>query len=219
MHERHANPRTCDPQQLPCVGDARQQNSLDLSAIDGEKDSIHEAPQGNSIDLGTQALQDDRSSPDPVVWAPNNPERPINWKNQAKCLNLGLICFFRFLTPLASSIIAPAAYLLLEDLGSDSETIGSFVVSIYVLGYALGPLVLSPLSELYGRLPVYHISNILFTIWNMATALSPNIGAVLAFRLLAGLAGSCPVALGNGSIADCVTRENRGKVSTIFGKY
>lgn len=158
----------------------------------------------------------DRKDPDLVDWAPDDPERPINWSTSAKCLNLGLVSFFRFLTPLASSMVAPVTGEILRDLDTDNETIGSFIVSIYILGYALGPLVLSPLSELYGRLILYHVNNTLFTLWNLGAALSPNVGALLAFRLLAGLAGSCPVTIGNGSIADCVAKEQRGKVMTLF---
>lgn len=166
--------------------------------------------------LDPREKEDEPKDPDLVDWAPNDPERPVNWSTSAKCINLGLVSFFRFLTPLASSMVAPVTGEILQDFNTNNETIGSFIVSIYILGYALGPLVLSPLSELYGRLILYHVNNSLFTLWNLGAALSPNVGAVLAFRLLAGLAGSCPVTIGNGSIADCVAKEQRGKVMTLF---
>ena len=133
-------------------------------------------------------------------------------------MNLGLVFFFRFLTPLASSMVAPVTGLNQSDLGLDSDTIASFIVSIFILGYAVGPLVISPLSEVYGRRPLYHVNNVLFTCWNVGAALAPTWGAVLAFRLLAGLAGSCSVTIGSGSIADCVRKERRGLVITIFRK-
>jgi hypothetical protein len=168
----------------------------------------------------SSTLTDQREETDSnlVDWEVDDPEKPLNWSVSAKCLNLGLVSFFRFLTPLTSSMVAPVTGLILHDFDTDNETIGSFIVSIYILGYALGPLVLSPLSELYGRLPLYHVNNALFTLWNLGAALSPNVGALLAFRLLAGLAGSCPVTIGNGSIADTVAREQRGLVTTIFSE-
>lgn len=174
-----------------------------------ESSSALEAQTSNHKDEGISNLVD---------WATDDPERPLNWSTSAKCLNLGLVSFFRFLTPLASSMVAPATGLIIRDFDSDNETIGSFIVSIFILGYALGPLVLAPLSESYGRLPLYHINNALFTLWNLGAALSPNVGALLAFRLLSGLAGSCPVTIGSGSIADCVARERRGLVTTIFSE-
>jgi hypothetical protein len=171
------------------------------------------------VPLDAQPLeQEDEQDLNLVDWKIDDPERPLYWSTSAKCLNLGLVSFFRFLTPLASSMIAPVTGPILKDFNTDNETIGSFIVSIYVLGYALGPLVLSPLSEMYGRLPLYHVNNALFALWNLAAALSPNVGALLAFRLLAGLAGSCPVTIGNGSIADTVAKERRGLVTAIFSK-
>jgi hypothetical protein len=165
-----------------------------------------------------QSEQDDGQDSNLVDWKIDDPERPLNWSTSAKCLNLGLVSFFRFLTPLASSMVAPVTGLILRDFDTDNQTVGSFIVSIYVLGYALGPLVLSPLSEMYGRLTLYHANNALFTLWNLGAALSPNVGALLAFRLLAGLAGSCPVTIGNGSIADTVAKERRGLVTAIFSR-
>jgi hypothetical protein len=166
-----------------------------------------------------QAEQKDEQDSNLVDWKVGDPEKPLNWSTSAKCLNLGLVSIFRFLTPLASSMVAPVTGLILKDFDTSNEMIGSFIVSIYVLGYALGPLVLCPYSEMYGRLPLYHINNALFALWNLGAALSPNVGALLAFRLLAGLAGSCPVTIGNGSIADTVAKEQRGMVTAIFSEF
>jgi hypothetical protein len=171
-----------------------------------------------SSDKEKTAGQGSEPHPDLVDWETDDPERPVNWSNPKKCVNLGLVFFFRFLTPLASSMVAPVTGLIQSDLGLDSDTIASFIVSIFILGYAVGPLVISPLSEVYGRRPLYHVNNVLFTCWNVGAALAPTWGAVLAFRLLAGLAGSCSVTIGSGSIADCVRKERRGLVTTIFSK-
>ena len=106
-------------------------------------------------------------------------------------------------------MIAPSTESVMHTFSSTSTTLVSFATSSY-LGYAFGPLVLAPLSEIHGRLPIYHICNILFLIFNIACAVSPNLGALIVFRLFAGIAGSCPVTIGAGSIADVVVREKRG---------
>jgi len=107
----------------------------------------------------------------------------------------------------------------MADFGSTNQEIASFIVSVYVVGYCFGPLLIAPLSELYGRAPLYHVCNVLFVIFSVACALAPNLGGLVAFRLLAGLAGSCPMAIGPGTIADLVPREKRGKVMAawVFG--
>lgn len=94
--------------------------------------------------------------------------------------------------------------------GSDSPQLASFVVSVYLIGYAFGPLVIAPLSEMYGRLPFYNICNVLFVIFSVACALSPNLVALIIFRLLSGVAGSCPQTIGAGSLADMIGPEKRG---------
>lgn len=49
---------------------------------------------------------------------------------------------------------APGIPELMREFNSAHETIASFVVSAYALGHAIGPLIITPLSELYGRLAV-----------------------------------------------------------------
>lgn len=113
-------------------------------------------------------------------------------------------------------MVAPGVPLIMKEFKSQDETVASFIVSIYILGYAIGPLFLAPMSELYGRLWIYHINNILFAVWSVACALAPNIGSLLVFRLLAGIAGSCPITIGGGSIADMFIQEKRGGAMAIF---
>jgi hypothetical protein len=206
------------------VADRRQQNacheaSIASASAKASQDVPNENNYEGSVPLeAQQAEQKDEQDSNLVDWKIEDPENPMNWPTSAKCLNLGLVSFFRFLTPLASSMVAPVTGLILKDFDTSNEMIGSFIVSIYVLGYALGPLVLCPYSEMYGRLPLYHVNNALFTFWNLGAALSPNVCALLAFRLLAGIAGSCPVTIGNGSIADTVAKEQRGLVTAMFSK-
>lgn len=103
----------------------------------------------------------------------------------------------------------------MREFRSSDTTQASFIVSIYILGYALGPLAIAPLSEMYGRMPLYHVCNIMFVIWNLACALAPNLGSLLVFRLLAGIAGSCPITIFAGSIADVFIQEKRGGAMAV----
>jgi MFS family permease len=121
--------------------------------------------------------------------------------------------------PLASSIFAPAIDLVMDDFDEKSPELASFIVSVYLLGYCFGPLIIAPLSEVHGRVRLYHVCNVLFVFWTVACALAPNINALIAFRFLAGLAGSCPMTIGAGSITDMIPQERRGKymASWIFG--
>lgn len=97
----------------------------------------------------------------------------------------------------------------MQEFRSTSLEIASFVVSVYILGFAFGPLFMAPLSELYGRLYVYHASMLGFVVFVVACAVAPSMGALIAFRFLSGVFGSCPVTNASGSIADLVPQEGR----------
>lgn len=93
---------------------------------------------------------------------------------------------------------------------SSNETLATFVTSVYLLGYVFGPLILAPLSELYGRSIVYNVCNFGLVIWTVACALANSLASLIVFRFLAGLAGSAGMTIGAGTIADTVPLEKRG---------
>jgi len=195
-----------------------------------EKNSLHGVDRINSVEHGIPIIDptedaDEKQPPPTLIEAdpnivdwdgPNDPEKALNWTNKKKWGNIAIISVVTLLTPLASSMVAPGTALIMRDLHFTSPTVASFVVSIYILGYALGPLFIAPLSEVYGRLPVYHVCNGQFIIWTIACALAPNIGSLLFFRLMAGIAGSCPLTIGGGSIADLIVQEKRGGAMALF---
>ncbi|KAH0558693.1 hypothetical protein GP486_004656, partial [Trichoglossum hirsutum] len=141
---------------------------------------------------------------------------PVNWPARRKWAHVGVISALTLLTPLASSMFAPGVPLLLVDLHSRSTTLSSFVVSVYVLGIAAGPLVIAPLSEHYGRLPFYHLTNLLFVLFTVACAVAPSLAPLIVFRFLAGCAGASPLVLGAGTIADLFAAEVRGRVMSVY---
>ncbi|KAF1920046.1 major facilitator superfamily domain-containing protein [Ampelomyces quisqualis] len=92
----------------------------------------------------------------------------------------------------------------------------TFVVSVYILGFAIGPLIIAPMSELYGRIWVYNVSNLFFVVFNVACAVSNSMGMLIAFRFLAGCAGSAPLTLGGGTIADMFAPQQRAGAIAIW---
>jgi MFS family permease len=114
-------------------------------------------------------------------------------------------------------MFAPGAQDLVKEFGITNTIVASLTVTIYLLGFCLGPLVLSSLSETYGRLVVYHICNLVYLGFTVGCALSTDTGMFLAFRLLCGIAASSPMAIGGGTIADLHVEAERGKAMAIFG--
>lgn len=104
----------------------------------------------------------------------------------------------------------------MADFHSTNVTIATLTVTIYLLGFALGPLVIAPLSELYGRLIIYHVCNGLFFVFTIACAVSSDVGMLLAFRFITGCAGSAPLTIGGGTVSDVIPQEQRGAAMAIF---
>ncbi|RDB27730.1 hypothetical protein Hypma_003153 [Hypsizygus marmoreus] len=98
--------------------------------------------------------------------------------------------------------------------------VSHFVVTLGVgfvnLGFAIGPLIGAPLSELYGRQPVYIGTAIGFIAFSLGAALSPNITSLLICRLLTGLLGAAVFSNFGGSLSDMFTPDERGPLVALF---
>ncbi|KAL7651478.1 hypothetical protein ACMYSQ_011193 [Aspergillus niger] len=158
------------------------------------------------------------ANPTEVDWDGDaDPSNPMNWSFWYRWCHIVVISLLTFVTSLGSSMLAPAVPDVMRSLGSDNAELESFVVSIYVIGYALGPLIAAPMSEIYGRSIVYNVSNVLFLGATIGCALSTNVGMFLVFRLISGCAGVTPLALGGGSIGDLMAPEKMGTAMAIWG--
>ncbi|KAK0507431.1 hypothetical protein JMJ35_009954 [Cladonia borealis] len=131
----------------------------------------------------------------------DNGKRATDWSSRKKAWNFYVIFLITFLNTLASTVVAPGVPSIMDEFGINN-VLGTFVISIFVLGQVTGPLLLAPISDAYGRLLVYHLSNLSLVIWNIACALAPNTSALLIFRLFAGCAAAGPLAIGRSSVED-----------------
>lgn len=105
---------------------------------------------------------------------------------------------FCFISPVSSSIVAPALPAISSDFHVTNEVEQNLMFSIFVLAYAFGPLFLGPLSEEFGRPIVLQGANLFYFIFNLVCGFSSNKSEMLAFRFLAGLGGSAPLCVSNG---------------------
>ncbi|KAI1491324.1 bicyclomycin resistance protein [Biscogniauxia mediterranea] len=173
--------------------------------------------EGANVGDRNHASDDDEPDENVVWWdGPDDPENPYNWPLWRKLMNCGFISAMTFISPLASSIFAPGVPQVVAEFHSTSLEIATFVVSVYVLGFAAGPVVIAPLSEIYGRVIIYHLCNVGFIAFAAACALAPSLNSLIAFRFLAGVFGSAPLTNGAGTIADMVSQERRGLAMAMY---
>lgn len=104
----------------------------------------------------------------------------------------------------------------MDDFHVSNPSLIPLLISIHVIGFATGPLLIAPLSEVYGRVPLTHASNVVFVFASILCATSVNLPMLLFSRVLIGLAGCVPVTLVPGYIADLIPVEDRGKWMTFW---
>jgi MFS family permease len=97
-----------------------------------------------------------------------------------------------------------------------SEEVATLGLSLFVLGFALGPLIWAPLSEMYGRKSIFVISYTAYTAFSMAAACAPNITALLVLRFFASAFGSSSMTNAGGVIADMFSKRERGLATGLF---
>ncbi|EEY21521.1 benomyl/methotrexate resistance protein [Verticillium alfalfae VaMs.102] len=213
-------------------GHSRPSSSQELKPkTEPESDSLHT----NEKTLNNEPEQEPEHNTEPqpvddpnlVDWdGPDDPENPMNWHDRQKWLNIGLISLLTFVTPLVrriqdhhttgSSMFAPGIPAIMVQFGETSSITATFVVSVYILGFAFGPLIVAPVSEMWGRRPLYIWGNIFFVLFSVGTALSQNMDMMMAFRFLMGVAGSVPITIGSGSISDIMPVEMRGRAMSAW---
>ncbi|KAL2054076.1 hypothetical protein ABVK25_005615 [Lepraria finkii] len=167
----------------------------------------------------TKSSKSSNTARDPnlVSWeGPDDPGNPKNWSFKRKWAATVVVSSFTFISPVSSSMVAPALSAIAADLNITNEVESQSVLSIFVLAYAIGPLFLGPLSEIYGRVPVLQLANLIYLVFNIACGASRTKGQMIAFRFLSGLGGSAPLALGGCVLIDCWRAEERGRAISIY---
>ncbi len=172
-----SKPSPHDGQLAPVTDHANETAAVPPATSDSRSSNTHNTvdPEKGAVEGGAEVVEEQRNKekdPNIVDWdGPDDPENPLNWTPKRKWSIAALLSFMTFVTPLASSMFAPGIPEVMADFHHPYSLLSTFVVSVYVLGYAIGPLIMSPMSELYGRLPVYHVTNAIFIVFTSTCCL------------------------------------------------
>lgn len=154
-----------------------------------------------------------------VDWyGPDDPENPMNWPRAKRFFVTFEICLLTFSVYIGSAIYT-AGILDVTRVFGVSTVAATLGLTLFVLGYALGPMIWAPMSEIpqIGRNPVYIGTLFVFVLLQIPTALAVNFGMLLAFRFLTGFIGSPSLATGGASIGDMYTPSKRTYGITVWG--
>lgn len=141
---------------------------------------------------------------------------PKNWAPARKWTATLLLSAFAFLQPLSETMLSPVEKNISKDIHITQAYEWLLVNSLILIGIGLAPLILAPLSEVYGRKPVLVVGSIVFVVWNTGCGAARTLGQMLAFRLLSGFGASVADALAGGVMGDLWRAEERGKAFAVF---
>lgn len=97
-----------------------------------------------------------------------------------------------------------------------SHEVSTLGITLYVFGLGIGPLFLSPLSELYGRRTTFIYALTLSVVWQCLTIWSKTITGVMFGRFLSGFFGSAFLSVAGGAIADIFDKDQIGVPMAIY---
>ncbi|RAH81524.1 synaptic vesicle transporter [Aspergillus japonicus CBS 114.51] len=159
-------------------------------------------------------------NPTIITWGPDDPENPQNWSIPKKLLVSSQIWLLTFAIYIGSAIYSPGIPSAAQHFGISSvaATLG---LTLFVLGYGVGPMLLSPLSELpaVGRSPTYVLTLVVFVFFNFGVIYARNLGMFLAFRFLTGFFGSPALATGGASMGDIWSPRARDYMIAVWGCF
>ncbi|KAK2042438.1 major facilitator superfamily transporter, partial [Colletotrichum somersetense] len=152
-----------------------------------------------------------------VTWkSTDDADNPRNWTRRAKWKNLVMVSLICFMSPLSSTILAAALPRIRSDLHVTSEVELQAIFSVFTLGYILGPIFMSPLSDVYGRVIVLQLSNVVNLLANAACAAATSGTTLIILRLVAGIGGSAGLTIGGGVISETFSPDERGFAVAVY---
>ncbi|KAG5913155.1 hypothetical protein E4U42_001418, partial [Claviceps africana] len=189
----------------------RSQNGY--SVDDGEDGEETEVRAGEGAPSSPKVGKD----PFEVGWEGGDadPLCPRSLSRKRKWLIAVIVSHVSLCVTCASSIYT-TTYTQMEADFHNAREVSVLGLSTFVLGIALGPMVLSPLSEFYGRRPIYLVVWTAYLVFLVPQAVARNVATLIVFRFLDGFAGSAFLAVSGGTVSDLFPRSELQAPMTLF---
>ncbi|GKZ16853.1 hypothetical protein AbraIFM66951_006344 [Aspergillus brasiliensis] len=186
------------------------------------RSSQHNVEHGVPIDAETYVLSFGRGRPHPPLLpsredyvvdfdGPDDPAFPQNWPMRTSVI----LAFTCISSTFDSAVFSPSTSEVAKAFDVSVE-VAALSSSLYISGYAFGPLVWAPLSERHGRrLPII-LAMLGFGIFNTAVAVSKDLQTLMICRFFCGVFGSSPLINVAAVFADMYNNQTRGIAIALF---
>jgi len=151
-----------------------------------------------------------------VDFEEDGSDNPQDWTMLRKSMIIFFMSFSTLVVVMYSTSYTAGIPGMMATFGIESKTVVVLGVTTYLAGLATGSLLLAPLSEMYGRRPVYLIAVFMFTVLIIPCALAQNLATVLAVRFIGAVAGAAMISNAPGTVADIVSDDYRALAFSIW---
>jgi MFS transporter, DHA1 family, multidrug resistance protein len=146
---------------------------------------------------------------------PEDPLHAQNWTMKKKLVTGAVLGYLTFVAAFGSSIFSTATTPVAMQFGVSTE-VGILGTSLYVLGFATGPILWAPFSELYGRRLPLVLAAFGMGVFNIAVAVGKDLQTVLICRFWAGFFGASPLTIVAAVFSDMFDNRTRGMAIAVF---
>ena len=151
-----------------------------------------------------------------VDFEPDDPEDPRNFPGWYKALTIFCISYGTLMVVLYSTSYTAGISAMMAEFHVSSEAITTLGVTTYLFGLAVGSLILAPISETYGRKPVYAIAMFFFVIFIIPAATAQSMTTIIVVRFFGAVAGSAMIANAPGTVGDIISDKYRATAFSIW---
>ncbi|KAJ4361019.1 uncharacterized protein N0V89_001588 [Didymosphaeria variabile] len=191
---------------------------LPSTKIIGDASSASKYPGRRAHNVDPQnAYQGSGTDADPflVEFRQNDPDNARNFSPAKKWYTVFVVTMSVFAVTMTSSAYSGSAVEVKAEFNCSQE-VYALGLALFVLGFAVGPPLWAPLSELYGRTIWYKITHAVMVAFVAGCAGAKSIGSLLVFRFFAGAFGASPLSNSGGFIADMFGPHERGVAMSMF---
>ncbi|KAK3723561.1 hypothetical protein LTR37_001813 [Vermiconidia calcicola] len=151
-----------------------------------------------------------------VRWAPDSITHPRQWPLRRKVYDSAIIWFLEFFVTLVSNTGSSIAPVAANELAISTEVAIFCFTTVYLVGQAIGGLILCPIAESFGGRTIYLTSTAGFAITSILIAAWPILPVVIGGRFVTGLLSAMPAVVAAGSIENMWDMTSRTFVIHIW---
>lgn len=148
------------------------------------------------------------------MFGEHDPENPISFSNTYKGFLLVLIAYM-ILIPSWGSAVSAADTAKFQEIYHIGLPVATLQVSLYVAGFAVGPIVWGPMTSIYGRKIPLFLSTFGNMIFMFASATSKDLQTLLISRFFQGAFGVALFNISPSITGDMFTNLSRGSAMTV----